>query len=243
VHRHGAHHRAHGGGHHESSPTPSSTGDACPPRSRTLAGVYHPSRLSILDTCRHVTGTVAETRTEEDGDLHILLRLDSRYRGMLLPGNGAVDGTLVVELMPRDRGHLPAPSAGQRLSVTGAYVNDTEHGWAEIHPVFALAIGGGAVHRSGPQFGGSPPAARSYDAVSRCQTAGGGCGAYGGGGGSVSIAGAGGGGGGSGGGDADCADFPTQAAAQHYFVDHGGPSSDPSGLDADHDGVACESLP
>jgi hypothetical protein len=43
--------------------------------------------------------------------------------------------------------------------------------------------------------------------------------------------------------DADCADFPSQAAAQHYFIAHGGPSSDPDGLDADHDGIACESNP
>ena len=37
--------------------------------------------------------------------------------------------------------------------------------------------------------------------------------------------------------DKDCSDFAGQAAAQHYFIDHGGPRSDPSGLDADHDGV------
>ena len=44
-------------------------------------------------------------------------------------------------------------------------------------------------------------------------------------------------------GDVDCSDLANQAAAQSYFVSHGGPSSDPSGLDADDDGVACESLP
>jgi Excalibur calcium-binding domain len=44
-------------------------------------------------------------------------------------------------------------------------------------------------------------------------------------------------------GDVDCSDFANQAAAQSYFLSHGGPSSDPAGLDADGDGVACESLP
>jgi endonuclease YncB( thermonuclease family) len=40
--------------------------------------------------------------------------------------------------------------------------------------------------------------------------------------------------------DVDCADFPTQAAAQsHLLADPG----DPDGLDGDHDAVACESLP
>ena len=43
--------------------------------------------------------------------------------------------------------------------------------------------------------------------------------------------------------DYNCSDFATQAQAQSFFLSHGGPSSDPYGLDADHDGVACESLP
>ena len=43
--------------------------------------------------------------------------------------------------------------------------------------------------------------------------------------------------------DANCSDFSTQAQAQTFFLNHGGPSSDPNGLDADHDGVACEALP
>jgi hypothetical protein len=43
--------------------------------------------------------------------------------------------------------------------------------------------------------------------------------------------------------DKDCSDFPTQHKAQKYFKKHGGPKRDPSGLDADHDGIACEDLP
>jgi hypothetical protein len=42
--------------------------------------------------------------------------------------------------------------------------------------------------------------------------------------------------------DKDCSDFPTQKKAQKYFKKHGGPKRDPSGLDADHDGIACEDL-
>ena len=60
--------------------------------------------------------------------------------------------------------------------------------------------------------------------------------------------GSGGSGGGSGGGggslDKNCSDFSTQAQAQAWFVAHGGSASnDVAGLDADHDGIACESLP
>lgn len=43
--------------------------------------------------------------------------------------------------------------------------------------------------------------------------------------------------------DKDCGDFATQAAAQSYFLSIGGPSSDPDRLDADGDGVACDSNP
>jgi Excalibur calcium-binding domain len=44
--------------------------------------------------------------------------------------------------------------------------------------------------------------------------------------------------------EVNCSDFPTHAAAQQWFAKHGGsPSNDVAGLDHDHDGLACESLP
>ena len=43
--------------------------------------------------------------------------------------------------------------------------------------------------------------------------------------------------------DRDCGDFRTQREAQAFFIAAGGPSKDPHGLDANKDGVACESLP
>lgn len=43
--------------------------------------------------------------------------------------------------------------------------------------------------------------------------------------------------------DKDCGDFKTQKGAQDFFLNAGGPQKDPHGLDADGDGVACESLP
>ncbi|GAA3802417.1 excalibur calcium-binding domain-containing protein [Nocardioides panacisoli] len=43
--------------------------------------------------------------------------------------------------------------------------------------------------------------------------------------------------------DMDCSDFPSQRAAQIYFLNHGGPQSDPDRLDADGDGIACEDNP
>lgn len=43
--------------------------------------------------------------------------------------------------------------------------------------------------------------------------------------------------------DRNCPDFGSYAEAQAYFLGKGGPSLDPDALDADHDGVACETLP
>ena len=49
-----------------------------------------------------------------------LADLDHRYRGVLLPGNfGVQQGALVVEFMPRDGGHLVAPSEGDRVDMVG----------------------------------------------------------------------------------------------------------------------------
>jgi len=45
-------------------------------------------------------------------------------------------------------------------------------------------------------------------------------------------------------GDCNCADFPSHAEAQRVFEKHGGgPANNWSGLDRDHDGIACEALP
>jgi hypothetical protein len=44
--------------------------------------------------------------------------------------------------------------------------------------------------------------------------------------------------------DVNCSDFPTHAAAQQWFQQHGGsPTNDVAGLDGNHNGLACESLP
>lgn len=43
--------------------------------------------------------------------------------------------------------------------------------------------------------------------------------------------------------DRDCSDFPNQAAAQAFYIANGGPASDPHRLDAEGDGIACETLP
>jgi hypothetical protein len=44
--------------------------------------------------------------------------------------------------------------------------------------------------------------------------------------------------------DVDCPDFDTHAHAQSFFIGTGGSkTNDPHGLDREHDGLACETLP
>ena len=132
--------------------------------------MYHPERLQVLSPCHRATGVVEIVRTEEDGDLHFDMQLDPAYRSMLAPANAEQNGDLVVEFMPRDDGHLPPPQVGDRVTLVGAWVDDTDHAWNELHPVWAVRIAGGTWHRSGPQYGGSPSSARSYDAITSCHT-------------------------------------------------------------------------
>jgi hypothetical protein len=124
-----------------------------------------------------VSGIVVTVRHEEDGDLHIDLDTGG---GLTNPVNGSEQGgNLVVEFMPRDGGHLPAPTVGERIGLTGAWVLDADHGWNELHPVWSETVSG-ITYRSGPRFGGSPAYAGSSDAAADCVSNGAACRGYGG---------------------------------------------------------------
>ncbi len=137
-----------------------------------LAGVYLPSRLHVQRGCVTVSGTVDCERHEDDGDIHIRLRVDPAYRRLLTPASafqqcpGRPGPHLVVEIIPQQP-HLPfltnsatlggfvtpaAPRAGDRVTVTGPYVWDTNAlhdlvypgknvtNWAEIHPAWNVTV-------------------------------------------------------------------------------------------------------
>jgi uncharacterized membrane protein YgcG len=218
----------------------------CPPPARTLTGVYHPARLVVLRRCQTAIGTVTDVRHEEDGDLHVILRLDPRYVFLRNADNVSQQhGGLVVEYMARDGGHLPEPTVGQRLVLTGAWVLDTAHGWRELHPVFRVTSRGRSYY-SGPRFGGSPPGVGSSEAAGACHTERGSrCRGYSG---SSDSSGGGSSSGSSGSGcaagyspclpivgDLNCSDIP--ASKKPVTVT----GADPYNLDGDSDGIGCES--
>jgi hypothetical protein len=107
-----------------------------------LASVYHPSRLVVKSRCRVAVGTVEVVRFEDyDGDVHVELRLDPGQDGLVSRGNERIGGNLLLEIVPLDRGRVPIPRVGERVSAVGPLVDDTAHGWREIHPAWAISSG------------------------------------------------------------------------------------------------------
>nr|MBC7611333.1 hypothetical protein [Pseudopedobacter sp.] len=49
--------------------------------------VYNPSRLQVIDQCKTVTGIIEESSADEDGDQHMLLKLDKGQSDILTKRN------------------------------------------------------------------------------------------------------------------------------------------------------------
>jgi hypothetical protein len=124
--------------------------------------VYHPDRLHLVRRCMTVRGRVTELRWEPDGDLHILLATrpalvnavnDKYEHGYLVLEEvcqGSVTQADAVAACQRVPHNLIVPSVGDRVTVSGSYVLDADHGWMEIHPVTRLTITGFAPSSSAP---------------------------------------------------------------------------------------------
>lgn len=126
------------------------------------AHVYHgrfpnaEDRLEIINSCLTVSGVIVKARPEKDGDWHIQLEVDPEYRALLNQANmNKQYGHLVLEpICSRrvsqrdtiDEGVCDGFSQtiftrdliGKRVTATGAYVIDREHGWMELHPVTSI---------------------------------------------------------------------------------------------------------
>lgn len=137
--------------------------DGCRP-GNPKANVYHPYRLQVRERCMTVVGTVAYTRVEDDGDVHVDLKLPPGERHLLNRYNDSQQyGQLVTEIVPADRpgckpgtppkpaqggynygictgADIHVPPVGALVKETGPYVLDSDHGWMEIHPVWRLVV-------------------------------------------------------------------------------------------------------
>jgi hypothetical protein len=120
-----------------------------------------------------VRGRVTELRWEPDGDLHILLATrpalvnavnDEYEHGDLVLEEicrGSVTQADAVAACQGVPHNLTVPSTGDRVTVSGSYVRDADHGWMEIHPVTSLTITGSAPPSSAPPSSAPPPAPAS----------------------------------------------------------------------------------
>jgi hypothetical protein len=104
-----------------------------------LKGVYRPARLAVKNPCVAVTGIVRDTNIEHDGDVHISLGgVDAKWLNAV--NLKRVKQDLVVEIVP----DLPiaTPPVNSLVTVIGPWVLDTETGWLEIHPAWAVIPAG-----------------------------------------------------------------------------------------------------
>ena len=117
--------------------------------------VYNPSRLKVIDKCKTVTGIIEESSADEDGDQHMLLKLDNGQEDLLTPKNiKKKQGNLVIEAVCANKttlakvgntcngyiNKIQIPKPGEHVRVTGSLVNDTHNGWNEIHPITKIEI-------------------------------------------------------------------------------------------------------
>jgi hypothetical protein len=104
-----------------------------------LAGVYSPQRLIVQSPCAAVTGVVAATNIEHDGDVHISLAdVDAKYLNVV--NLRRVHRDLVVEAIPQIP--MPTPGIGDHITVIGPWVLDTQTGWLEVHPLWKILPAG-----------------------------------------------------------------------------------------------------
>ena|SRR5437867_1063507 len=131
--------------------------------------VYSPERLKIVDDCKTVTGVIEAISAENDGDYHVLVKLDRQYEDLVnLENIKHQKGDLVVETICQipvtqrnavsaclnfNAKHIDIPPVGSHVRVTGSYVLDLQHGgWAEIHPATSIVV------LEEPPNSSSPPA-------------------------------------------------------------------------------------
>ena len=117
--------------------------------------VYNPTRLQIINKCKTVTGTIEESNADEDGDQHMLLKLDNGQENLLTKRNiKKKQGDLVIEAVCANKPRLKKvgntckgyineiqiPRVGEHVKVTGSLVIDGHNGWTEIHPITKIEV-------------------------------------------------------------------------------------------------------
>ncbi len=147
---------------------------------RLWAHIYHPDRLRLMQRCKTVRGSVEELAWEPDGDLHIRLATrpalvnaanDQYEHGDLVLEEICQGGVSQADAVAACRGvphNVTVPSVGDKVTVTGSYVLDQDHGWMEIHPVTSLTITGHVAAPPPSQSAPAPPPSSAAPAPVGC---------------------------------------------------------------------------
>lgn len=196
-----------------------------------------PTELTVYS----VTANVVKFKLEGDRDFHVVISdLNDPSQTMIVEladaaqCSGAVASAHASEMRDARQAFIAAygsPSTSFRnvsgtATFTGVGFFDFQHGQTgvapnaiELHPVLSFTTGSGAPPppatnaQPPPPPPPAPPVTQGYEYA--CEAT-----------------------------DRNCADFPAHAEAQRIFLKHGGsPTNNWSGLDRDHDGIGCESLP
>lgn len=119
--------------------------------------VYNPERLEVYNMCVTVSGVIEERKSDDDGDEHMLLRLDKGFEEYINKRNEKKkEGCLVIEAVCVNNvnrkkvgqvcegyvNNILLPNVGDHVRVTGSHVKDTnnDNGWMEIHPIMNVEI-------------------------------------------------------------------------------------------------------
>ena len=116
--------------------------------------VYHSNRFKVYEACKTVSGTIIGKHDNDDGDIHLQLRLNGNSSLLNAKNISEQNGCLVLEIICAKKvtqadaivpcsgyyNNVPVPGIGDNISVSGSYVLDINHGWNEIHPVSSLTI-------------------------------------------------------------------------------------------------------
>jgi len=115
-------------------------------------------RLKVITPCIIVTGTIFNFISEPDGDFHVRVTVDTQFANLLNDKNmSGQSGHLVIEPICTKAPTQPdtvqegvcngfrqdiftPDMKNKHVQIVGAYIEDMEHGWREIHPVTSITV-------------------------------------------------------------------------------------------------------
>jgi hypothetical protein len=101
--------------------------------------VYNPLRVRFLSNCQVASGIVKSVTPQQDGDRRINVGPDTQYAKLLNTGNlEYLNGSIVLELIPRDQATVLIPIVGQHITFVGPWVYAMDNQWNAIYPVWSI---------------------------------------------------------------------------------------------------------